>query len=181
MQKMSSICAALLPKTLHSRIGFQLPAVLARERDVISSDHPQVVTFVSLITGSSSNLTMVRFVTLISLLLASSSAAFASRRSAVTVPRSAVAADRALKMSGGAEVVPDLKVPASLYQGAVAAGAAKAGAPFGKIFKLGIVSGCHIAFGAFLMIAVGGACPGIAAENPGLQKIISGAFGLPCT
>ena len=28
-------------------------------------------------------------------------------------------------------------------------------------------------------MSVGGACPGIASENPGLQKIIFGAFGLP--
>jgi formate transporter len=61
--------------------------------------------------------------------------------------------------------------PAALYQGAVAAGAAKATAPWKKIFTLGIVSGCHIAFGAYLAITVGGACPGIAAENPGLQKV----------
>jgi formate/nitrite transporter FocA (FNT family) len=53
----------------------------------------------------------------------------------------------------------------------VAAGAAKAAAPFGKIFKLGIVAGAHIAFGAYLAISVGGACPGIAASNPGLQKV----------
>ena len=58
-----------------------------------------------------------------------------------------------------------------MYQGAVAAGAAKAAAPFGKIFKLGIVAGCHIAFGAYLAISVGGACPGIAQTNPGLQKV----------
>ena len=32
---------------------------------------------------------------------------------------------------------------------------------------------------AFLMLSVGGACPGFAATNPGLQKIILGAFGLP--
>jgi formate/nitrite transporter len=31
----------------------------------------------------------------------------------------------------------------------------------------------------YLAVSVGGACPGIAAENPGLQKIILGAFGLP--
>ena len=29
------------------------------------------------------------------------------------------------------------------------------------------------------MLSVGGACPGIAAANPGLHKIILGAFGLP--
>ena len=29
------------------------------------------------------------------------------------------------------------------------------------------------------MLSVGGACPGLAATNPGLQKIVSGTFGLP--
>eukprot|EP00591_Stephanopyxis_turris_P002598 CAMPEP_0195517690 /NCGR_PEP_ID=MMETSP0794_2-20130614/11318_1 /TAXON_ID=515487 /ORGANISM="Stephanopyxis turris, Strain CCMP 815" /LENGTH=292 /DNA_ID=CAMNT_0040646547 /DNA_START=128 /DNA_END=1006 /DNA_ORIENTATION=+ len=82
-----------------------------------------------------------------------------------------------LRMSGGS--IPEVKLPPSLYEGAAAAGAAKSQAPFGKIFKLGIVSGAHIAFGAYLAITVGGACPGIAAENPGLQKMILGAFGLP--
>jgi len=82
-------------------------------------------------------------------------------------------------MAGGADAVPDLKPPPVLYQGAVAAGAAKASAPWQKIFRLGIVAGCHIGFGAYLALTVGGACPGIAAENPGLQKIILGAFGLP--
>lgn len=86
---------------------------------------------------------------------------------------------RALKMSGGSDAVPDLKAPPSLYAGAVAAGTAKASAPAGKIFSLGVVSGAHIAFGAFLALTVGGACPEIAAANPGLQKIIFGAFGLP--
>ena len=42
----------------------------------------------------------------------------------------------------------------------------------GALLKLGIVAGCHIAFGAFLAISVGGACPGIAAgRNPfGTQR-----------
>jgi formate transporter len=44
-------------------------------------------------------------------------------------------------------------------------------ASWGKIFKLAVVSGAHIGFGAYLAITVGGACPGIAAENPGLQKV----------
>lgn len=82
-------------------------------------------------------------------------------------------------MSSGGDAVPALKAPPALYDGAVAAGAAKAAAPAGKIFKLGVVSGAHIAFGAFLAVTVGGACPGLAAENPGLQKIVLGAFGLP--
>lgn len=95
----------------------------------------------------------------------------------------------ALQMTGGAAGAappaavagppPELKPPAALYEGAVAAGALKASASFSKIFKLGVVAGCHIAFGAYLAISVGGACPGIASSNPGLQKIIFGAFGLP--
>ena len=42
-----------------------------------------------------------------------------------------------------------------------------------------MLSGCHIGFGAFLLLSVGGACPGLAATNPGLKSIIMGAFGLP--
>jgi formate/nitrite transporter len=105
-------------------------------------------------------------------LLAAGSSAFAVPQKPTFSTKSV-----ALEMTGGA--VPELKPPPALYEGAVAAGAAKAAAPFGKIFKLGVVSGAHIAFGAYLAITVGGACPGIAAENPGLQKIIMGAFGLP--
>ena len=84
-----------------------------------------------------------------------------------------------LSMSGGASAVPDLKAPPAIYEGAVAAGAAKASASWEKIFKLGIAAGCHIGFGSYLAITVGGACPQIAEANPGLQKIIFGAFGLP--
>jgi len=82
-------------------------------------------------------------------------------------------------MSGGQIAVPDLKPPAAIYEGAVAAGAAKASASWAKIFKLGIAAGCHIGFGSYLAITVGGACPQLAEANPGLQKIIFGAFGLP--
>jgi formate/nitrite transporter FocA (FNT family) len=66
-----------------------------------------------------------------------------------------------------------------LYKCAVTIGAAKASASFGKIFRLGIVAGCLIAFGGYLAISVGCACPGIAASNPGLQKFIMGAIGFP--
>lgn len=125
---------------------------------------------------------MVARSTFLTALLATSSYAFAVQPTQSFVTRSST-----LRMSGGAAAPavdstpppPELKPPPALYQGAVAAGAAKASAPFGKIFKLGVVSGCHIGFGAYLALTVGGACPGIAAENPGLQKIILGAFGLP--
>jgi formate/nitrite transporter len=74
---------------------------------------------------------------------------------------------------------PLVATPQDGFDGAVAAGAKKAGMPASKIFGLGVLSGCHIGFGAFLMLSVGGACPGLAASNPGLQKILLGAFGLP--
>jgi len=82
-------------------------------------------------------------------------------------------------MSGGSTATPDLKAPAAIYDGAVAAGAAKASASWARIFKLGVAAGCHIGFGSYLAITVGGACPQLAEANPGLQKIIFGAFGLP--
>lgn len=75
--------------------------------------------------------------------------------------------------------IPDLKSPVAIYEGAVVAGTNKAQAPIGKIFKLGIMGGIHIAFGAYLAISVGGNLPGIAASNPGLQKLIMGGMGLP--
>lgn len=112
---------------------------------------------------------------LLACLLASSSA-FAFK------PNAQPLAQRApvnLSMSGGSSAVPDLKAPPAIYEGAVAAGAAKASAPWAKIFKLGIAAGCHIGFGSYLAITVGGACPAIAEANPGLQKIIFGSFGLP--
>jgi len=74
---------------------------------------------------------------------------------------------------------PMVATPVEGFAGAVAAGEKKANMPAGKIFGLSMLSGCHIGFGAFLMLSVGGACPGLAATNPGLQKIILGAFGLP--
>jgi formate/nitrite transporter len=72
-----------------------------------------------------------------------------------------------------------LALPPAGYEGAVAAGTKKAGMAPDKIFALGMLSGAHIGFGAYLMLSVGLACPGIAAANPGLQKMIVGAFGLP--
>merc|ERR1719460_2584894 len=48
-----------------------------------------------------------------------------------------------------------------------------------NIFVLGILAGAQIGFGAFLMLSVGAACPGLLETNPGLQKIVLGAFGLP--
>eukprot|EP00904_Undaria_pinnatifida_P007204 jgi/Undpi1/3613/HiC_scaffold_16.g06984.m1 len=81
--------------------------------------------------------------------------------------------------AAGAAVVPSVKPPADMYQHAVNVGEKKAAMPAAKTFLMGIISGCHIALGALLAVTVGGNCPGLAASNPGLQKILFGAFGLP--
>lgn len=72
---------------------------------------------------------------------------------------------------------PSVKPPPQMYQNAVDIGEKKAAAPATKTFLMGIISGCHIGFGALLAVTVGGNCPGLLATNPGLQKIIFGAFG----
>jgi len=104
-----------------------------------------------------------------------------------TTTASALTSTSALWMSGGgaaapappAAAVPELKPPPALYQAAVAAGVAKCTQSWSTIFKLGMVAGCHIGFGSYLAVSIGGACPGLAASNPGLQKILFGSFGLP--
>lgn len=118
---------------------------------------------------------MLRKLLFTSALLAPSAIAFNGHHPFAT---NNAALRKVLKISGGNTAL-EVKAPPALYEGAVAAGAAKAAAPWSKIFKLGIVSGAHIGFGSYLAITVGGACPGIAEANPGLQKIIFGAFGLP--
>jgi formate/nitrite transporter FocA (FNT family) len=66
-----------------------------------------------------------------------------------------------------------------MYSNVVEISVAKAALSPLKTFLLGILSGCHVSFGALLILAVGGACPAIANANPGLKQIISGAIGLP--
>ena len=44
-----------------------------------------------------------------------------------------------------------------------------------KIGTLSFLAGAYIAFGGLLSIIVGGGVPGIAAENPGIAKLLFGA------
>ena len=48
-----------------------------------------------------------------------------------------------------------------------------------QTFRMGIITGFYVGIGGLLMHAVGGACPEIAASNPGLGKLITGLVGLP--
>ena len=77
------------------------------------------------------------------------------------------------------QIPPMLAPPPDGFQGAVFAGAAKANLKASKILISGIMAGAFIAYGAYLACTVGGACPGLVSTNPGLQKLIFGAFGLP--
>ena len=113
----------------------------------------------------------MRFISFLGLGLLAAQSSYAFGKPSFT-PQSTLSASTssALRMSGGQAAPADLKPPPALYEGAVAAGVAKGKGSWAKIFKLGIVSGAHIGFGSYLAISVGGACPGIAAANPGLQK-----------
>lgn len=78
------------------------------------------------------------------------------------------------------EAVAGVLAPAANYDNVVALGTAKANMSVAKIAAMGVMGGLFIGFGAFLAASVGGACGGMAAAgNPGLQKIITGLFGLP--
>mmetsp|Transcript_366 Transcript_366/g.625 ORF Transcript_366/g.625 Transcript_366/m.625 type:complete len:331 (-) Transcript_366:161-1153(-) len=72
-----------------------------------------------------------------------------------------------------------IEAPAATYTKFVAAGTAKGQADVVTILVKGIVAGIQIGFGIFLATFVGGHCFEIAKVNPGLAKIITGAFGLP--
>jgi len=65
---------------------------------------------------------------------------------------------RMLATEGGAtaSVVLPRAGPAGVYDAAVAMGAVKAGTPTSMLVPLSLLSGAHIALGAFLMVSCGG-------------------------
>ncbi|KAJ1461541.1 Formate/nitrite transporter [Pelagophyceae sp. CCMP2097] len=105
----------------------------------------------------------------------------AASAAALTAPPRGVAVapmrSSALRAAGGA--AEPRAGPAGLFDKAIVLGAKKTELSIQQMVALGIVSGAHIAFGAFLLTSVGGCCPGLKATNPGLQKIILGLFGIP--
>jgi len=99
--------------------------------------------------------------------------------SAFVIPPTTPTSPLALRAGAMDGPPPELLAPPDLYAKAATLGAAKGDSSSSKIFKLAMMSGVHIGFGAYLALTIGGACPGLAASNPGLQKLIFGAFGLP--
>ncbi|KAK9813119.1 hypothetical protein WJX72_009361 [[Myrmecia] bisecta] len=58
-------------------------------------------------------------------------------------------------------------------------GSAKAQMPWWKTLWLAVLAGFYLSFGGCLSFAVGGQMPAVMQDNPGLQKLVFGAFGLP--
>lgn len=78
-----------------------------------------------------------------------------------------------------AEFPTEMAPPSVTYQRLVEIGTAKAELPVGKIIILGLLAGVYVGLGALLMLHIGLNCPGLATTNPGLQRLVSGVFGLP--
>lgn len=107
---------------------------------------------------------------------AAKASVFGSTRPLLSAQRPALRA-RATSVMVKAESLID--APPATYNKFVAAGTAKGEADCVSILVKGIVAGIQIGFGIFLATFVGGHCFEIAKMNPGLAKIITGAFGLP--
>jgi formate/nitrite transporter len=80
----------------------------------------------------------------------------------------------ALRLRGGMD-----KTPPEAYQAFVATGVRQATMPTLPTVLQALLAGGFVALGAALAMTVGANLPGIKSTNPGLQKIILGAFGLP--
>ncbi|EIE26976.1 hypothetical protein COCSUDRAFT_46302 [Coccomyxa subellipsoidea C-169] len=69
--------------------------------------------------------------------------------------------------------------PPAIYDAAVRMGEEKANMPWWKTFYLGVLAGFYLSFGGCLAYTIGGQMPGVKESDPGLQKLVYGAFGLP--
>lgn len=73
----------------------------------------------------------------------------------------------------------EVSVPPATLQKVIGLGVGKASLPGYKTVLLALLAGFYVSWGAILMLQVGANCPGLATTNPGLQKLVSGIFGLP--
>lgn len=60
----------------------------------------------------------------------------------------------------------------TIIERAVATGVAKVRRPLGKLFLLSVLGGAFIALGGTLSVLIGQGVPGIAAANPGIQRLL---------
>ena len=72
--------------------------------------------------------------------------------------------------------VSNLLTPAQAYEALVAKGEYNAQASAGKTVFSAILGGCYVGMGAMLSLSVAGNSPGLAAADPGLQKLLFGAL-----
>lgn len=74
----------------------------------------------------------------------------------------------------------EVRTPKEVIECAVKAGTNKAalssGGNYGRFAVLAILAGVYIAFGGILSLTIGYGFPGITAENPGLQRLLSGCM-----
>mmetsp|Transcript_4355 Transcript_4355/g.6722 ORF Transcript_4355/g.6722 Transcript_4355/m.6722 type:complete len:396 (-) Transcript_4355:281-1468(-) len=75
-------------------------------------------------------------------------------------------------------IIPDmsLRTPPEMYQVALNAAIEKTKKPWQKTAVLGFMAGTYIGLAGMLYTMLGGLVPGVAASNPGLQKIITAIF-----
>lgn len=66
------------------------------------------------------------------------------------------------------------QTPAQIVETVNQIAKAKQQSPIKKTFILGILAGAYIAIGGLLAVSIGGGVPEIAANNPGLQKLLFG-------
>lgn len=69
-----------------------------------------------------------------------------------------------------------LRTPEEITHATLAIGDTKTGLTTGKLLIQAIQAGAFIAFGGILSIIVGYGCPDLAAENPAIQRLLSGVM-----
>lgn len=79
-----------------------------------------------------------------------------------------------LSIRGGA-----IKTPKETYAAYSSFGAVQGNMGMGRMTVQSVLAGAFIGLGGFLALTVGASLPGIKASDPGLQKFLLGAIGLP--
>mmetsp|Transcript_53040 Transcript_53040/g.113377 ORF Transcript_53040/g.113377 Transcript_53040/m.113377 type:complete len:304 (-) Transcript_53040:483-1394(-) len=81
-----------------------------------------------------------------------------------------------LRGGGPVQAVGMVKAAPDAYHGLAEKGAVNAKCSPLKTLHQSIMAGCYVGFGGTLSMVVAGSCPGIAASNPGLQKLLFAAL-----